>query len=77
MKRGKRTILVKNDSGMVMEHLVPHGKHLRVRSGDRVRAGDPLIEGPLVLQDLLRINGEEELQLYLLREVQSVYRSQA
>jgi DNA-directed RNA polymerase subunit beta' len=76
MKRGKRTILVKNDSGMVMEHLVPHGKHLRVRSGDRVRAGDPLMEGPLVLQDLLRIKGEEELQLYLLREVQSVYRSQ-
>jgi DNA-directed RNA polymerase subunit beta' len=35
-----------------------------------------LIEGPLVPQDLLRIKGEEELQVYLLREVQAVYRSQ-
>ncbi|MEW6743034.1 MAG: DNA-directed RNA polymerase subunit beta' [Planctomycetota bacterium] len=76
MKRGKRTILVKNESGMVMEHLVPHGKHLRVKSGDYVRAGDPLIEGPLVPHDLLRIKGESELQQYLLREVQTVYRSQ-
>ena len=78
MKRGKRTILVKPNSEGVEphEHLVPHGRHLLVRSGDRVRAGDPLIEGPLVPQDLLRIKGEEELQNYLLREVQSVYRSQ-
>ena len=78
LKRGKRTILVKPEGENVepMEHLVPHGRHLLVRSGDRVRAGDALIEGPLVPQDLLRIKGEEELQVYLLREVQAVYRSQ-
>ncbi|MCB9897127.1 MAG: DNA-directed RNA polymerase subunit beta' [Planctomycetes bacterium] len=77
MKRGKRTILVKNEeSGVVQEHLVPHGKHLKVQSGDRVHAGQPLVEGPLIPQDILRINGEEDLQIYLLREVQGVYRSQ-
>jgi DNA-directed RNA polymerase subunit beta' len=77
MKRGKRTILVKNDeSGITQEHLVPHGKHLKVQSGDRVRAGQPLIEGPLIPHDILRINGEDALQVYLLREVQGVYRSQ-
>ncbi|MBM4013357.1 MAG: DNA-directed RNA polymerase subunit beta' [Planctomycetes bacterium] len=78
LKRGKRTILVKPEAENVppMEHLVPHGRHLLVRSGDRVRAGDALIEGPLVPQDLLRIKGEDELQIYLLREVQAVYRSQ-
>jgi DNA-directed RNA polymerase subunit beta' len=77
MKRGKRTILVKNEeSGITQEHLVPHGKHLKVQSGDRVRAGQPLIEGPLIPHDILRINGEEALQGYLLREVQGVYRSQ-
>ncbi|MGQ0552174.1 MAG: DNA-directed RNA polymerase subunit beta' [Planctomycetota bacterium] len=77
MKRGKRTILVKNDeSGITQEHLVPHGKHLKVQSGDRVRAGQPLVEGPLIPHDILRINGEEALQGYLLREVQGVYRSQ-
>jgi DNA-directed RNA polymerase subunit beta' len=76
MKKGKRTILVKNESGMVHEHLVPHGRHLRVQSGDYVKAGTPLIEGPLIPHDILRINGEEALEEYLLREVQGVYRSQ-
>ncbi len=75
-RRGKRTIIVKGESGMEVEHLVPRGKHLRVHRGDRVRAGDPLVEGPLVLQDILRICGEEELQQYTLKEVQNVYRSQ-
>ena len=56
---------------------MPHGKHLRVHTGDRVEAGDPLIEGPLVPHDILRIKGEEALQQYLLREVQNVYRTQS
>ena len=76
MKRGKRTILVNGEGGVVHEHLVPHGKHLRVQTGDRVKAGQPLIEGPLIPHDILRINGEEAVQQYLLREVQNVYRSQ-
>src|SRR5262245_43320657 len=77
MKRGKRTILVKNEeSGIVQEHLVPHGKHLKVQTADRVRAGQPLTEGPLIPHDILRISGEDALQQYLLREVQGVYRSQ-
>ena len=46
-RRGKRTIIVRNESGIEREHLVPHGKYLRVHGGDRVRAGDPLVEGPL------------------------------
>ncbi len=75
-RRGKRTIIVTNESGQKVEHLVPVGKHLRVHRGDRVKAGDPLVEGPLILQDILRINGEEYLENYLLREVQNVYRSQ-
>ncbi len=75
-KRGKRTIIVKNESGMEVEHLVPHGKHLTVNTGDRVRAGDKLVDGPVVPQDILRISGEEAVQQYLIREVQGVYRSQ-
>ncbi|MFO0949680.1 MAG: DNA-directed RNA polymerase subunit beta', partial [Isosphaeraceae bacterium] len=47
-----------------------------VHGGDRVRAGDPLVEGPLVPHDILRISGEEAVQRYLLREIQNVYRSQ-
>ncbi|GJQ57369.1 MAG: DNA-directed RNA polymerase subunit beta' [Candidatus Scalindua sp. AMX11] len=75
-RRGKRTIIVKGESGLEIEHLVPRGKHLRVHRGDRVKSGDPLVEGPLVLQDILRICGEEELQEYTIKEVQNVYRSQ-
>ena len=75
-RRGKRTIVVRNESGIEREHLVPHGKYLRVHGGDRVRAGDPLVEGPLVPHDILRISGEEAVQRYLLREIQNVYRSQ-
>jgi DNA-directed RNA polymerase subunit beta' len=75
-KRGKMSIIVRHESGMEREHLVPRGRHLRVHRGARVRVGEPITEGPLVPDDILRINGEEELQQYLLREVQSVYRSQ-
>ncbi len=76
-RRGRRTVMVRNEeTGMLKEHLVPHGKVLRVHSGDRVKAGEPLIEGPMVPHDILRISGEEAVQNYLLREVQNVYRSQ-
>ncbi len=75
-RRGKMTIIVKSESGMEKEHHVPQDKHLLVHSGDFVEAGDPLVEGPLIPQDILRIKGEEALQSYLLAEVQAVYRSQ-
>jgi DNA-directed RNA polymerase subunit beta' len=81
-RRGKRSILVQpvDDQGRSVgeerEHLVPHGKHLRVHTGDYVKEGDPLVDGPLVPHDILRISGAEAVQTYLVREVQSVYRSQ-
>ncbi len=74
-KRGKRTIIVKSDSGLEYEHLVPHGKHMLVHRGDLVRAGDRLLDGAMILQDILRIRGEEPLQEYMLAEIQSVYRA--
>src|SRR5205823_11821107 len=81
-RRGKRSILVQplDDDGQPIgekkEHLVPHGKHLRVHGNEFVKEGDPLVEGPLVPHDILRISGTEAVQNYLTREVQSVYRSQ-
>lgn len=75
-KRGKRTIMVKSESGIEKEHLVPPGKRFRVHSGDHVIAGQQLVDGPLVPHDILAVSGEEAVQEYLLREVQSVYRSQ-
>ena len=75
-RRGKMTIVARSESGMEKEHHVPHDKHLFVHAGDSVEAGDPLIDGPLIPHDILRIKGEEALQQYLLAEVQAVYRSQ-
>jgi len=75
-RRGKRILRVRSETGIEREHLIPHGKHLLVHNGDRVRAGEPLTEGPLVPHDILRISGEEAVQGYLVREVQNVYRSQ-
>src|SRR5688500_20404348 len=75
-RRGKMTINVKNETGMEREHHVPQDKELQVHAGDYVEAGDPLIRGPLIPHDILRIKGEESLYQYLLIEVQKVYLSQ-
>jgi DNA-directed RNA polymerase subunit beta' len=75
-KRGKRTIIVRSESGIEREHLVPHGKHFLVHTGDIVKAGQALVDGALVPHDILRVTGEEAVQQYLLHEIQQVYRSQ-
>ncbi|MDZ4688666.1 MAG: DNA-directed RNA polymerase subunit beta', partial [Planctomycetaceae bacterium] len=75
-KRGKRIILIKAADGTEREHIIPHGKQLLVHNGDLVRAGDALVRGPLVPQDILAVSGEEAVQQYLLHEIQTVYRAQ-
>jgi DNA-directed RNA polymerase beta' subunit len=72
---GKRTIIIRSETGVEHKHRAPLGKCLRVQCGDRVRAGDPLIEGPLAPHDVLRVSGQEAVGRYLLRELQNVYRS--
>ena len=76
-RKGKITIRVHPEGGLEpKDHHVAADKALLVHSGDFVTAGDRLTEGPLVLQDILRIRGEEALYEYMLDEVQSVYRAQ-
>ena len=58
------------------EHLIPMGKHIVVFQGDRVRKGQQLTEGPIVPQEILEVCGPQELQEYLVNEVQQVYRLQ-
>jgi len=58
------------------EYSVPHGAHLLVQSGDKVKAGDRLTRGPIAPQDILRIMGKDAVQQYLIDEIQKVYRSQ-
>jgi len=75
-RRGKMTIIVRSESGIEKDHHVPQDRHLLVHTGDYIAAGDPLIDGPLIPHDILRIKGEEALYNYLLAEVQNVYRAQ-
>jgi DNA-directed RNA polymerase subunit beta' len=75
-RKGKMTIIVRSEGGLEKDHQVPQDRHLLVHTGDYVTAGDPLIDGPLIPHDILRIKGEEALQNYLLDEVQNVYRAQ-
>jgi DNA-directed RNA polymerase subunit beta' len=75
-KKGQRLIIVKSPTGMAREYAIPHGKHPNVYKGDKVDAGQPLTDGPLVLQDILRVCGDKVLQEYLVNEVQEVYRLQ-
>ncbi|MGD0335772.1 MAG: DNA-directed RNA polymerase subunit beta', partial [Candidatus Omnitrophota bacterium] len=75
-KKGQRVIIVRSTTGMQREYVIPHGKHPNVYKGDKVIAGQPLTDGPLVLQDILRVCGDKVLQEYLVNEVQEVYRLQ-
>ncbi len=77
MKRGKQRVTVTPvDVGEKKEYLIPRGKHINVYEGDYVRAGDPLIGGAAIPQDILNIKGELALARYLVDEVQEVYRLQ-
>ncbi len=74
--RGQQQIIVKGEHGEEREYLIPHGKHLMVHGGDRVKAGDRLCEGAKDPHDILDILGVYEAQAYLVNEIQEVYRLQ-
>jgi len=74
--KNKRRIVVKPEKGDPSEYMVPKGKHLAVQEGDFVRKGDPLMDGNPVPHDILRVMGVEALAMYLIKEIQDVYRLQ-
>ncbi len=76
ISKGKRVLTVEDSFGDEHKHAVPMGKHLLVRDGDTVEAGEPLCEGQTDPHDVLSILGENELQAYLVNEIQEVYRLQ-
>jgi DNA-directed RNA polymerase subunit beta' len=75
-KKGQKRVIVKSTTGMKKEYVIPHGKHLNVYKGDKVYSGQQLVDGPVVLQDILKVSGDKKLQEYLVNEVQEVYRLQ-
>ena len=75
--KGKRKVVVRDTvTGAEEEHLIPMNKHVIVFPDDFVKKGQQLTEGPIVPQELLEVCGPQELQEYLVNEVQGVYRLQ-
>src|SRR5499426_3191612 len=74
--KGMRKIVIRADNAETKEYLIPRGKHISVHEGDRVRAGEPLMDGSPNPHDYLAVLGDRELQRYLVNEVQEVYRLQ-
>jgi DNA-directed RNA polymerase beta' subunit len=73
--KGMRVVVVKGGDE-TREYLIPKGKHVGVHEGDWVRAGEPLMDGAVNPHNILDILGPQELQRYLVDEVQKVYRLQ-
>jgi DNA-directed RNA polymerase subunit beta' len=74
--KGMRKIVIRADDGETKEYLIPRGKHISVHEGDRVKAGEALMDGSPNPHDYLAVLGDRELQRYLVNEVQEVYRLQ-
>ena len=74
----RREIVITSDDGEneVKKYQINYGSKLKVQDGDRVKAGDELIDGSVNPHDLLRILGHKAVQDYEVRQVQSVYRDQ-
>ncbi len=84
--------LARTDEGLVVraedvverEYVIPHSAKLarhpvtgeEIRSGDLLRAGDAITDGPINPQEYLETRGKDDVQRYLVAEVQRVYRSQ-
>ena len=74
--KGKQKVVITPDIGDPVEYLVSKGKHLSIREGDVVLAGEPLMDGAANPHDILKVLGEKELAKYLVDEIQEVYRLQ-
>src|SRR5213075_103815 len=75
-KGQRKMIIVPDDATEPREYALPRGVHVNVHEGERVRAGEQLMDGPSNPHDILRVLGEKELQKYLVNEIQEVYRLQ-
>jgi len=76
--KGQRKIIIvpEEGGGEPREYSLPRGVHVNVQEGDRVRAGEPLMDGPSNPHDILAVLGEKALHAYLVNEIQEVYRLQ-
>ncbi|NLL63891.1 MAG: DNA-directed RNA polymerase subunit beta' [Ruminococcaceae bacterium] len=78
IKKSKYVIVTNEEEGIEKQYLIPYGLRLRQRivDGAEIAKGEALTEGSLYPQDLLSIMGVNAVYDYLIREVQSAYRTQ-
>jgi DNA-directed RNA polymerase subunit beta' len=74
--KGKRRLVITDESGESHEELIPKWRHLNVFEGEQVVRGEVIADGEPNPHDILRLQGVEELADYLVREIQDVYRLQ-
>lgn len=74
--KGVRRVSVITETGEEKVYQAPFGSRLRVKDGSTVTAGDLLTEGSANPHDILKVKGISGVQMYLVQEVQNVYRSQ-
>lgn len=74
--KGIRRIGVLSETGEEKVYSVPYGSRIKVKEGTKVEAGDLLTEGSANPHDILKVKGINGVQVYLVQEVQNVYRSQ-
>jgi DNA-directed RNA polymerase subunit beta' len=75
-KRGNQEIIITSKDGEVKHFQVSLSKHILVHDGDYVRAGQPLSDGAITPQDILRVEGPAAVQRYVLNGIQEVYNLQ-
>ena len=73
-KKKKEVIVTSNDNSK--SYTIPFGSKMKVKDGDIVEVGEPLIEGSINPSEILEIKGPEGVYEYLISEVQKVYRNQ-
>jgi len=74
--KGKRRLVITDESGESHEELIPKWRHLNVFEGEQVVQGETIADGEPNPHDILRLQGVENLADYLVREIQDVYRLQ-
>jgi DNA-directed RNA polymerase subunit beta' len=70
------TVVITDDAGEEHRHTFPRRTRLFVEAGTKIEPGTQLNEGSLYPAELLAIRGRTETEMYLVREVQEVYKSQ-
>jgi DNA-directed RNA polymerase subunit beta' len=70
------TVSITSEEREEREYTVPASARLKVEDGQPVHAGDLLTEGSKDPEEVLRIQGRDAVQRYMIDEVQEVYRSQ-